>query len=247
LLERVKTGIAELDEMLGGGFIRGDAVLIVGSAGTGKTTLGLQYVVNGVNRFNENGMFVTFEELPEQLYRDALNFGWDLQTLESENKLRVVCTSPELLLERSGDAHLLDEPIRQVKPRRIVVDSLSQLEMHSIGDFRKQAYELIRYFKTKKLSSMLTWEVHDLAGGNALTQTGLSFLADAVIPLRYVEIDSAMRKALAVLKLRGSDHDKCLREFEITSEGIKVANPFRGFEGIISGSPRKTPTGKRPS
>jgi len=233
--------------MLGGGFVKGDAVLVVGTAGTGKTVLGLQYLVNGVNRFNENGMFVTFEELPEQLYRDALNFGWNLRRLESENKLRVVCTSPDLLLEQSGDAHLLDEPIRQIKPERIVVDSLSQLEMHSVGDFRKQTYSLIRYFKTKKLSSMLTWEAHDLAGGNVLTETGLSFLADSVIPLRYVEIDSAIHKALTVLKLRGSDHDKRLREFEITSEGIKVANPFRGFEGIITGSPRKASTGKRAS
>jgi circadian clock protein KaiC len=245
--DRVKTGISELDEMLGGGFLREDSVLVVGSAGTGKTVLGLQYLVNGASRFSENGVFVTFEELPEQLYRDALNFGWDLRKLEHENKFRLICTSPDLMLEGSEDEHLLDEPIRQIRPKRIVVDSLGHLELCvRDSDFRKEAYRLIRYFKTKKLSAMLTWESHDITGANALTLTGLSFLADCVIPLRYVEIDSTMRKALTVLKLRGSDHDKRLREFDITSEGIKVAKPFRGFEGVITGSPRKTQVGTKP-
>jgi circadian clock protein KaiC len=229
-----------VDEMLGGGFVEGDSVLVIGSAGTGKTIFGLQYLVNGARQFNENGIFVTFEQLPEQLYRDAMNFGWDLRKLENENRFRLVCTSPELLLEESKDEHLLDEPIRQIRPKRIVVDSLNHIELHVPREkFRQETYRLTRYFKTKELSVLLTWESHDVTGTSALTQTGLSFIADCVIPLRYVEIESTMRKALAVLKLRGSDHDKRLREFEITSEGIRVAKPFSGFEGIVTGSPRK--------
>ena len=240
-VNRVRTGIPGVDEMLGGGFIEGDSVIVLGSAGTGKTVFGLQYLVNGVRQFNENGMFVTFEQLPDQLYRDALNFGWDLRKLEKENRFRLICTSPDLLLE-SKDEHLLDEPIRQMRPKRIVVDSLSHLELIVHGsDFRREAYRLIRYFKTKGISALLTWETHDMTG-TSLTRTGMSFLADCVIPLRYVEIDSAMRKALAILKLRGSEHDKHLREFEITSSGIKVAKPFVGFEGIVTGSPRKMQT-----
>lgn len=80
-MDRVKTGIAQLDHMLGGGFLAGDAVLVMGGAGTGKTTLGLQYLVNGATEFGENGIYVTFEQMPDQLYRDAMNFGWDFCSL----------------------------------------------------------------------------------------------------------------------------------------------------------------------
>src|SRR3990172_4606781 len=130
LLVRVRTGISDLDKMLGGGFMEGDAVLLAGSPGTGKTTLALQYLVNGATQFGENGIYVTFEQLPDQIYRDAKNFGWDLRKMEDEDRFRLVCTSPDLLLEAHDGEHLLDEPIRQIKPRRIVIDSLSHLSMY---------------------------------------------------------------------------------------------------------------------
>jgi circadian clock protein KaiC len=227
--------------MLGGGFLSGDSVLVAGGTGTGKTTLGLQYVVNGATQFGENGIFVTFEQMPDQLYRDAKNFGWDLKRLEQENKLKIFCTSSELLLESHGTKHFLDEPIRQVKPRRIVIDSLSNLAMY-IGEkeVRKEAYRLLHYFKTKQMNSLCTWEAPGIIGqGVSLTDVGISRVADCVILLRLVEIESQMHKALVVLKLRGSDHDKALREFEITSQGITVAQPFTGFESIITGVPRR--------
>jgi len=101
-MTRIKTGIRGLDEMLQGGFLEGDAVMVAGPAGSGKTTLALQYVVNGVTQFGHNGIYVTFEQLPDQIYRDAKNFGWDLRKMEEEDKLRLVCTSPQLLLEAEG-------------------------------------------------------------------------------------------------------------------------------------------------
>jgi len=93
-MARQKTGIVELDEMLHGGFMEPDAVMIAGSAGTGKTTLALEHIVNGATKYGEHGIYLTFEQLPDQLYRDAENFGWNLRQLEEEDKLRVVCTSP---------------------------------------------------------------------------------------------------------------------------------------------------------
>jgi len=241
VVDRVRTGVTQLDEMLGGGFISGDAVLVAGGTGTGKTTLGLQYLVNGATQFGENGIFVTFEQMPNQIYRDAKNFGWDLKRLEQENKLRLICTSPELLLETHRTKHFLDEPIRQVKPRRIVIDSLSNLSMYiEEKEVRKEAYRLLNYFKTKQINSLCTWEAPETIGeGVWLTDVGLSRVADCIILMRLVEIDSTMRKALVVLKLRGSDHDKALREYDITSQGIAVAQPFTGFESIITGVPRR--------
>lgn len=222
--------------------MRGDAVMVAGSAGTGKTILGLQYLVNGATKFGEAGLYVTFEELPEQIYRDALNLGWDLKELEKNDKLRIICTSPNLLLATEGGQNLLDIPIKEIHPRRIVIDSLSNLEMFTGHDqFRLEAYRLIRYLKTKGLGSLLLWESPNLIGDNyAISDMGLSFLCDAIILLRFVEIESAMKKAISIIKLRGSGHDKSLREFEITEQGIKLKAAFLGYEGVMSGSPKKS-------
>jgi circadian clock protein KaiC len=241
---RVKTGIVVLDEMLRGGFMPGDAVMVAGSAGTGKTTLALQYLVNGV-KLGEPGIYVTFEELPDQIYRDAKNFGWDLRKMEEAGKFRVICTSPSLMLE-SGNDSLLDEVIREVQPRRLVVDSLSHLEMFvKKDDMRMEAYRMISYLKTHGVSSVLLWESPQISGATfSVTDVGLSFLVDCIVALKPVEIESSMRKALVILKMRGSDHDKRFREFEITPAGIKIESAFTNYEGIISGSPRKVASEK---
>jgi len=241
---RVKTGIVELDEMLRGGFMPGDAVMVAGSAGSGKTTLGLQYLFNGV-KLGEPGIYVTFEELPDQIYRDANNFGWDLRKMEEEGKFRVICTSPSLMLE-SGDGSLLEDVFREVQPQRLVIDSLSHLEMFvKKDDMRMEAYRMISYLKTRGISSILLWESPQISGGSfSVTDVGLSFLVDCIVALKPVEIESSMRKALVILKMRGSDHDKRLREFEITPAGIKIESAFTNYEGIISGSPRKVASEK---
>ena len=218
-----------------------DAILVAGPAGTGKTTLGLQYLVNGANKFSENGIYVTFEQMPDQIYRDAVAFGWDLRKLEREKKFKLVCTSPDLLVAGDGE-HLLDETIRQLKPRRIVIDSLSHLAMYiEEKNLRKETYRLLNYLKTKGLTSLSIWESSQIVGQEfSVTEIGVSFLVDCVVVLRLVEIESVMRKALVVLKMRGSDHDRALREFKINSHGIKVSKPFSGFQGIVTGVPRKS-------
>jgi circadian clock protein KaiC len=239
---RVKTGIVELDEMLRGGFMPGDAVMLAGSAGTGKTTLALQYLVNGV-KLGEHGIYVTFEELPDQIYRDARNFGWDLRKMEEEDKFRIICTSPNLVLE-SGDDSLLDDVIREIQPSRLVIDSLSHLEMFVKKEaMRMEAYRVVRHLKTRGVSSLLLWESPQVSGASfSVSDVGLSFLVDCIIALKPVEIESSIRKALLILKMRGSDHDKRLREYDITSRGIEVSAPFSNYEGLMTGTPRRTVT-----
>src|SRR5438309_10167977 len=94
---RLQTGISELDQMLCGGFLPGDAVLLSGGAGTGKTTLALEHLVNGATQFKQSGIYLTFEQLPAQIYRDSLSLGCDIRKLEDENNFRLICTSPNLL------------------------------------------------------------------------------------------------------------------------------------------------------
>jgi len=243
-MARNKTGILELDEMLRGGFMDKDAVMVAGSAGTGKTTLALEYLVNGATKFGQPGIYLTFEQLPDQIYRDAENFGWDLRKLEAENKLRVVCTSPDLLLDPEGEEQLLGETIKELQPRRMVIDSLNHLEMYvPRGDLRKEAYRILMYIKTRGISPLVIWEAQQgTESSYAVTQTGMSFLIDCLVLLKFVEINSSMKKALVIMKMRGSDHDKHLREYEITAHGLRVTAPFSGYEGIITGSPHRSLT-----
>ncbi len=221
-----------------------DAVMVAGSAGTGKTTLALEYLVNGATQFGEPGIYLTFEQLPDQVYRDAENFGWNLRKLEEENKLRVVCTSPDLLLEADGGEQILDEAISEIQPRRMVIDSLNHLEMFvPPGDLRKEAYRILMYIKTRGISPLVVWEAQQGLGQSySVTEAGMSFLIDCLLLLKFVEIDSSIKKALVIMKMRGSDHDKRLREYEITPHGLRVAAPFTGYEGIITGSPHKSLT-----
>jgi len=240
---RIKTGIPELDEMLGGGFLEGDAVMIAGSAGTGKTVLAIQYLVNGITMFGQNGIYITFEQLPDQIYRDAGNFGWNLREMEEKKKLKLICTSPKLLLETQGE-HVLDQPMEEIQPRRIVIDSLGHFAMHiPETELRREVYRLVRYLKTKGLSSLLVGELQQMIGESfSATDFGLSFLVDCILLLRFVEIESEMRKALVILKMRGSNHDKRLREFEITPKGISLTGFFTEYEGVLGGAPRKSVT-----
>jgi circadian clock protein KaiC len=237
---RVRTGIVEFDKMLRGGFMERDAIMVAGAPGTGKTTLALQCLVNGATKFGENGIYVTFEQMPDQLYRDAAAFGWDLKKLEREKKLKLVCTSPDLLVGGDGE-HLLDEAIRELKPRRIVIDSLSHLAMHvEEKELRKETYRFLNYLKTKGLTSLSPWESSQIVGQDfTVTEVGVSFLVDCIVVLRMVEIESTMRRALVVLKMRGSDHDRALREYHINSHGIKLSKPFSGFQGVVTGIPRR--------
>jgi circadian clock protein KaiC len=241
---RLQTGIRELDEMLSGGFLPGDAVLLAGGAGTGKTTLALQHLVNGAIRLGENGIYLTFEQLPAQIYRDGASFGWDLRKLEDENKFRLICTSPHLLLETDAGESLLSDPIKEVHPQRIVIDSLSHLAMYASRDeLRRELYRLIMLLKARGLSSILIWESSDSLGySSSLSEGGISFLVDCVLLLKSVEIESSVRKAILVLKMRGSDHDKRLRQYEITSSGVEVSAPFSNYEGLLTGSPRRSIT-----
>ena len=241
---RLRTGIHELDDMLRGGFLPGDAVLLAGGAGTGKTTLAIQHLVNGATQFGENGIYVTFEQLPDQIYRDSQSLGWDIRKLEDEDKFRLICTSPNILLEDSGRENILSEPIKEIQAQRIVVDSLSHLAMYTgHDDLRRELYRLIMLLKAKGLSSLLIWESSDSPDqSKASPDGGISFLVDAIVSLKQVEIESTVRKALVVWKMRGSDHDKRLRQYEITLHGIEVSAPFLNYEGLLTGSPRRSMT-----
>jgi circadian clock protein KaiC len=238
---RLKTGVPELDRMLSGGLMRNDTVLLAGSAGTGKSTMGIQYLRQGAAD-GEPGIYLTFEELPDQIYRDAANFGWDLKKLEKEGLLRVVCTSPDTLLEPQGLQAVLQEPIKDIHPRRIVIDSLSHFSMFvEPKDLRLQIYQDVMFFKAKEISSLLIWETTQVGGQSfAVSDVGVSFLSDAIILLKMIEIDSSLRRGIVVIKMRGSQHDPTRREYQITPSGVKILGTFENYQGLMAGNPTRS-------
>ncbi len=239
--DRVETDIKGLDEMLMGGFLPQTANLVEGPPGTGKSTLGMQFIYNGIRYHNEPGLILTFEEFPQQYYRDAASFGWDFRQLEREGKLRVIMTSPSVTrsdVESVGGT--IETLAREMGVRRILVDSVSHFDQMAEDGFelRSVVFGFINALKREGLTSVLTRESPVLLGGEE-EEHSIAYIVDSYIMLRYVEIESAIRKALLVLKLRGSDHAKDIRQFEITDHGIEIMSRFEGQEGIMSGSPRR--------
>ncbi len=240
-MERIKTGIEGLDNMLNGGFLPETANLVEGAPGTGKTTMGMQFIYNGITHYNQPGLILTFEEFPQQYYRDAATFGWDFKKLEKENKLRIIMSSPEVT---KADLENIDGRIetlvKEIGAQRIMVDSLSHFERltRDRTELRSIMYSFINALKREGLTSLLTRESPALLGEAKSVDSDVAFVAESYMLLRYVEIESAIHKALLVLKLRGSDHAKDIRQFSITGHGIQVQDKFVGHEGIMSGSAR---------
>lgn len=238
LMDRVKTGIEGLDQLLLGGFLRGDAIVVGGSPGTGKTSLGMQFLYNGVTRYREPGLFVTFEEFPQRIYRDAQGFGWDFRRLEQEGKLKVLFTSPEVLQQDVvRDNGLVAEMIRETGARRVVVDSISHF--HEIADsprqFRQAVYGLVNALKREALTCLLTRE---LAEGEELGSGPEEFVADALIMLSRAYVGGHSMRFLEIKKSRGSGHIAIPSLFSVSASGLRVIPPFQEplwrFEEAVS-------------
>jgi circadian clock protein KaiC len=240
-MDRVTTGIAGLDEMLGGGFLRETANLVEGAPGTGKTTLAMQFIYHGILHANEPGLIITFEEFPQQYYHDAAAFGWDFIDLEKKGLLKVIMTSPEVSrLDLESVGGMIESHVTEMGVRRVVVDSVTHFARLTQDpvELRSLEYSFINALKRQGLTSLLTRESTALLGESS-EDTSLNFVVDSYLILRYVEIESTIRKALLVLKMRGSDHARDIRQYEIAQNGIEVQSKFEGREGILSGSPRR--------
>jgi len=219
-LDKVATGIKGFDELLHGGFLRGNTILVEGVPGAGKTTFGIEFIYHGITKFNEPGIIVTFEELPESLYRDTLNLGWDLKALEKANKLRVLCTSPELLLD--PEVNLIETVVQEIGAKRILVDSISHFQnvFNTSLPPRRAVYSFCNGLRRLGLTSILVKErVREGAEGYTFEE----YLVDAVIHLDNKERPGLHRhRMLEITKTRGQEHVPGKHTFSITNEGIKV-------------------------
>jgi circadian clock protein KaiC len=232
---RVPSGNEELDRMCGGGFFRDSIILVSGPTGTGKTLITTEFIAGGAHN-GERCLLFAFEESHDQLFRNASGWGKDFAHMEQDGKLTLVCEYPEAL---TLEDHLIrmKEAIEEVKPQRVAVDSLSALErVSSLKSFREFVIGLTSYVKHREMIGLFTATTSSLLGGTSTTETHISTITDSIILLRYAEVYGEMRRGLAVLKMRGSMHDKDIREYRIDSRGMHLGKPFRNVSGILSGN-----------
>lgn len=237
--KRLGTGVPGLDEMMGGGVPAGDALLLTGPAGSGKTTFATQFIVAGL-RAGESGVVVVFEEYPEAYLARAREYDIDLTEQVRLGKLKVIYLRP---LDLSVDETLaeISQCVHEIGATRVVIDSLSGFEIALAPtfreDFQESLYRLVGALTAIGTTVVMTSEVVEQNSEMGFTRDKVSFVTDDIIMQRYVEIEGSLRKVLAVVKMRGSAHDLSLRSYEITPTGAVLGEYLRDYHGIITGVP----------
>ena len=237
---RLSTGAQGLDELMGGGIPRGYSVLIAGPSGSGKTVLSNQFIVEGMAH-DEKGIVAVFEKRPND-YLQTTPRGEVFESLIREKKLEVLYLRP---LDLSIDETLVEiqNAVKRLGAKRAVIDSLSGLELALAPtfreDFRESLYRMMGALTGLGVTVMATVELEDTYTSLRFSPQGIAFLTDAIIIQRYVETDAQLKRALAVVKVRSSQHSKELREYEISPDGkIVVGSVLRGYEGLLTGRPK---------
>ncbi|HEY2378338.1 MAG TPA: circadian clock protein KaiC [Gemmatimonadaceae bacterium] len=233
---RISSGNRELDDMCGGGFFRDSVILISGATGTGKT-LNVTQFLNGGAAVGERCLLLAFEESREQLFRNANGWGVDFEYMERSGMLRVLCDYPEVASLEDWLV-TIQRTVKEFRPHRVALDSLSALErIGTIKAFREFVIGFTSFIKQQEVAGLFTSTTPSLMGGTSITEGHISTLTDSIILLRYVEMFGEMKRGITVLKMRGSVHDKRIREFTIDGKGMHLGRPFRNVTGILSGTP----------
>lgn len=248
LRRRLSSGVAELDKMLGGGIFEGDSLLVAGPSGTGKSALATQFIAEGLRR-GEAGIMAIFEERPDGYTQRAGTFGLNLKTAQRKRKLETLYLRP-LDLSVDETMHRIRDAIDRIGAKRLVIDSLVGFEMALAPgfrpDFRESLYRMIGGLTESGITILSTVEVEDKFTELSFSHYAISFLTDDIIRLRYVEVGGQLRKVMTVIKMRGGNHSKDIREYVITNKGVVIIQPRRtDYHGLITGIPQQT--GPRPA
>ncbi|MCK5238589.1 MAG: AAA family ATPase [Candidatus Thorarchaeota archaeon] len=234
-IDRVKTGIPGLDELIEGGFPRGDTILVAGKAGTGKTILANQFLYNGAILYDEPGVLVTLEESPVAIKRNMMRFGMDLDDLVKKGLLSIADLSPSKEIARvkmgeypsfdlSGLVAIIMNHVNKVKAKRIVIDTLSILayKFRSRDILREEFFKLAANITREGATLLLTSEIPAQGSGLGVFDIE-AFLASGVVVLYNEKIsDTSRSRSVEILKLRGSKHSSRIHSMRITDEGIRV-------------------------
>ena len=244
--QRRKTGIAGLDEMLGGGIPAGYSVMIVGPSGSGKTTLSTQFIREGIAH-GEPGLIAVFEKRPDE-YLATTPSSDELSQLVEKGMLRMLYLRP---LDLSVDETMeeIASAVHEIGATRVAIDSLSGFELALAPsfreDFRESLYRMVGALVGLGVTVVMTAELVESYTELRLSPHGISFLTDGIILQRYVEIEGALRKLVCVAKMRGFDHRKERKLFDIGPAGMVIGEALTDYEGILTGHPRRVPGSPR--
>ncbi len=244
--ERLSTGVPGMDEMIGGGIVAGDAVMLTGPAGSGKSTVATQFMVAGLAK-GETGVIAVFEEYPEEYLARANARDPNLGKMIEEGKLELIYLRP---LDLSVDEALFAilDAVERLGAKRVVIDSLSGFEVALAptfrADFRESLYRLVGTLTATGVTVFMTAEVSEAFSEARFTTEKVSFITDEIIVQRYIELEGELRRVMAIIKMRGSDHTHEFRTYEVTSKGVFIGGPLKDYDGIITGVPtlRAKPT-----
>lgn len=252
--KRFKFGVAGIDEMLGGGIYEGSITLTVGISGTGKTVAGVQWLMEGVKQ-NKRGLIVTLDEHPAQIIRNAKSLGFNFEEAVESGKIQIHYDSPTEV-ELDVHFHEIMDIIEKNKIDFVVIDSLAAYEAADPVEARDFIYALATEFKDRLITAIFNYETPELLGVSQISEElKASTSVDNIILLTYVEVSTALRRAITVPKARGSRTTHITREFIIGEGGYSLVDeksgeaakfapvpqlPFTSYYGLLSRAPLRT-------
>ena len=240
---RISLGLPDLDRMLNGGVFEGDSILVAGPSGTGKSALATQFIAEGLKQ-GERGIMAIFEERPEGYLNRARTFGLNLEEACQKGSLDILYLRPLDLSVDETMQEILDA-IEKIGAKRLVIDSLVGFEMALApgfrADFRESLYRMIGALTGAGVTILSTVEVEDSFDALSFSRYAISFLTDDIIRMRYVEINGQLRKVIMVIKMRGGNHSKDIREYVISDTGLVILHPRETrYEKMSSGLPQQS-------
>jgi circadian clock protein KaiC len=235
----ISTGNKSLDEMMGGGTLTGNTMLVAGPSGSGKTTAAIQFIAEGVKQ-NEPGVIAIFEETTQKYLDQAKGFGFDLAKMSRQGKLEMVYIRP-LDLSVDETLYAIQAAVDRIGAKRVVIDSISGLQAalaptFSI-DFRESLYRLLGAMTGVGITVLMTVEVTENYNELRFTPHEVSFLTHDIVLQRYVEIAGELCRLITVIKTRGRKHSRELRSYEVTDKGIVIGEVLKQYRGLISAIP----------
>lgn len=240
---RQGSGVPGLDEMMGGGIPRGDAVMVAGPAGSGKTTFATQFIFEGL-RVGEGVVVAVFEEYPEEYLARARARGHDIESALASGNLKLIYLRP---LDLSVDETLAEilEAVEATGAARVVIDSLSGFEIALAPsfreDFKESLYRLVGALTSTGVTVFMTSEIVGGFPDVRISTEKVSFITDDIIVQRFIEISGQLKRIVTVSKMRGSPHSHAFRLYDITSEGARLGESLEEYHGVMSGIPNLVP------
>jgi circadian clock protein KaiC len=234
--EMIPSGLPELDTMLEGGISRGTITIISGPSGVGKTTLGMQFMKEAATR-SERSVVYTFEEQAATLLYRSENIAIPVRPMIEAGSLSVVEVEP-LRFSPDEFALLVREEVEARGARIVMIDGITGYRLTLAGDdLVSHLHRVGRYLKNMGVTVIFISDVEEIIGGFRATDMGISYLADSLIFMRYLELEGELRRAIGILKKRTGDFARTIREIEITGTGIRIGEPLQGLHGVLTGIP----------